>query len=160
MIKLPSLLKDAYKISPVCLSIGLSVHPSMMHFSEDLLNGYVWLYSLAIKYSGNIKGNLNSCDCSSVCHGNLNSISEHNLIKLSILHAYISINKTVIICLSDTYLDWSISSDDGNLELPGYNLVCRDNPANTKRGSVCIYYHNSLPLKLIDIQFLNECINF
>ena len=23
-----------------------------------------------------------------------------------------------------------------------------------------IYYHNSSPLKIIDIQFLNECINF
>ena len=31
---------------------------------------------------------------------------------------------------------------------------------NTKRGGVCIYYLNSLPLKVLDIQFLNECINF
>ena len=46
------------------------------------------------------------------------------------------------------------------MELPGYNLVRADNPTNTKRGGVCIYYHNSLPLKVIDIQFLNECINF
>ena len=58
------------------------------------------------------------------------------------------------------YLDSSIPSDDDNLALPGYNLVRVDNPTNTKRGSVCIYYHNSLPLKVIDIQFLNECINF
>ena len=41
-----------------------------------------------------------------------------------------------------------------------YTLVRADNPTNTKRGGVCIYYHNSLPLKVIDIQFLNECINF
>ena len=46
------------------------------------------------------------------------------------------------------------------MELPGYNLVCADNPANTKRGAVCIYYRNSLPLKVIDIQFLNEYIDF
>ena len=46
------------------------------------------------------------------------------------------------------------------MELPGYNLVRADNPTNTKRGGVCIYYHNSLPLKVIDIQFLNECIHF
>ena len=65
-----------------------------------------------------------------------------------------------IICLSEIYLDSSIPSDDENLELPGYNLVRTDNPTNTKRGGVCIYYHNSLPLKVIDIQFLNECINF
>ena len=67
---------------------------------------------------------------------------------------YIYINKFDIICLSETYLDSRISSDDGNLGLPGYN------PTDTKRGGVCIYYHNSLPLKVIDIQFLNECINF
>ena len=78
---------------------------------------------------------------------------------MSLHRGYISINKTDIICLSETYLDSSISSDNDNLELPGYNLVCADNPTNTKRGGVCIYYHNSLPLKVIDIQLLNKCIN-
>ena len=42
------------------------------------------------------------------------------------------------------------------MELP----VLAYNPTNTKRGGICIYYRNSLPLKVIDIQFLNECINF
>ena len=79
---------------------------------------------------------------------------------MSLLRAYTSINKFDIICLSETYLDSSISSDDDNLELPGYSLVCADNPTNTKRGGVCIYYHNSFPLKVIDIQFLNESVNF
>ena len=79
---------------------------------------------------------------------------------MSLLRAYISVNKIDIICLSETYLGSSIPSDDDNLELPGYNLERVDNPSNTKRGGVCIYYHNSLPLKVIDIQFLNECINF
>ena len=45
------------------------------------------------------------------------------------------------------------------MELPGYNLVRTDNPTNTKRAGFYIYYHNSLPLKIIDIQLLNECIN-
>ena len=95
-----------------------------------------------------------------ICDWNINSISAHNFIKLSLLRTYISINKIDIICLSDTYLDSRISSDDDNLELLGYNLVRADSPTNTKRGGVCIYYHNSLSLKEIDIQFLNECINF
>ena len=124
----------------------------------------MWLYSLAIKCSGDIEENPgpkpNSCEYLSICHWNLNSISAHNFIKLSLLRAYISINKIDIICLSETYLDSSISSDNDNLELPGYNLVRADNPTNTKRGGVCICYHNSLPLKVIDIQLLNECINF
>ena len=46
------------------------------------------------------------------------------------------------------------------MKLPGYKLVRADNPTNTKRAGACIYYHNSLPLKVIDIQFLNKCINF
>ena len=110
---------------------------------------YVWLYSLAFKPSGDIKENpgakANFCDCLSICHWNLNS----NIIKLSLLRAYISIKKIDLICLSETYLDSSIPSDDDNLELPGYNLVHADNPTNTKRGGVCIYYHNSLLLKVI-----------
>ena len=96
----------------------------------------------------------------SICHWNLNSISAYNFIKLTLLRAYISVNKIDITCLSQTYLDSSIPSDDDNLELPGYNLVRADNPTNTKRGGVCICYHNSLPLKVIDIQLLNECTNF
>ena len=124
---------------------------------------HMCLYSLAIKCSGDIEENPgpkpNSCEYLSIWHWNLNSISAHNFIKLFLLRAYICNNKIDIICLSQTYLDSSISSDNDKLELPGYNLVCADNPTNTKRGGVCIYYHNSLPLKVIDIQLLNECIS-
>ena len=91
----------------------------------------------------------------SICHWNLSSIPAHNFIKLSLLCAYISINNLDIICLSETYLDSSVSSNDGNLEVPGYTLVRADNPNNIKRGGVCIYYLNSPPLKVLDIYFLN-----
>ena len=33
-------------------------------------------------------------------------------------------------------------------------------PTNTKRGGVCIYYKKCLPLRVLNIIFLNECINF
>ena len=104
------------------------------------IHHHTWLYSLAIKWSGDIEKNPgpkpNSCEYLSICHWNLNSISPHNHIKLSLLRAYISINKFDIICLSETYLDSNISSDNDNLELPGYNSVHADNPTNTKRGNV------------------------
>ena len=81
---------------------------------------YVWLYSLAIKLSGDIEENpgpkANSCDCLSIFHRNLSNNCANNFIKLSLLRAYISINKNDIICFSETYLDSSIRSDDGNLE--------------------------------------------
>ena len=61
----------------------------------------VWLYSLAIKLSGNIEEKpgpkANSCDFLSICHWNLNSIYAHNFMKLSLLRAYISINKIDLI---------------------------------------------------------------
>ena len=143
-----------------------SLFYSFYFFNAVLYIHHVWLCSLDIKRSGDIEENPgpkpNSCEYLSICHWNLNSITAHNFIKLSLLRADISINKIDIICLSETYLDldFRISSDNDNLQFPGYNLVHADNPTNTQRGCVCIYYHNSLPLIVIDIQHLNECINF
>ena len=65
-----------------------------------------------------------------------------------------------IICLSETYLDSTIQSDNDNSEIRGYNLVRSDHPSNNKRGGVCTYYKASLPLRIIDICFLQECIIF
>ena len=96
----------------------------------------------------------------SVCHWNLNSISPHNYTKLFLLKAYIAIHKFDIICLSETYLDSSTTSDDDNLAISGYNLIRSDHPSNNKRGGVCIYYKNFLPLRVLGIQYLQECINF
>ena len=35
-----------------------------------------------------------------------------------------------------------------------------DHPSNKKRGGVCIYYKSYLPLRIIDIDYLNECVRF
>ena len=123
------------------------------------------MYFITIKLSGNIEENPGprsmSSDSLSICYdGNLNSIPTHNFIKLPLLHAYISVNKFDIIYLSETFLDSSISSNGDNLEVPGYTVVPTDNPNNTKGGGAWIYYLNSLSLKVLDIQFLNEFINF
>ena len=42
--------------------------------------------------------------------------------KVSLLSAYIFAHKFDIICLSETYVNSEIPSDDENLELAGYNL--------------------------------------
>ena len=128
-----------------------SLFKSLYFITVALYIYYVWVYFITIKLSGDIEENpgLQSTPCNSlpICHWNLNSIPAHNFIKLSLLRAYTSVNKFYIICLSETYLDSSILSNDGNLEVPGYTLVRADNPNNTKRGGVCFYYLNSLPLK-------------
>ena len=137
-----------------------SLFKSLYFITAALYIHHAWVHFITIKLSGDIEENQGpqskSCNSLFICHWNLNSIPAHNFIKLSLLRAYISINKSDVICLSKTYSDSSISSNDSNLEVTGYTLVCADNPNNTKRGVVCIYYLNSLPLKLLDIQFLNK----
>ena len=97
------------------------------------------------------------CQDFSICHWNLNSIASHSFIKVSLLKAYMTIYNYDFICLSETYLDSSIPSDDNNLEIPGYDLIRADHPSNSKREGVCVFYRNSLPLKILDIFYLQEC---
>ena len=95
-----------------------------------------------------------------MCHWNPNSITSHSYAKVSLLKACVTAHKMDIICLSETFLDSSIQSDNDNLEISEYNLVRSDYSSNNKRGGVCIYYKALLPLRVIDICFLRECITF
>ena len=90
-----------------------------------------------------------------ICHWNLNSIDALNFEKLVPLKAYNSVHTFDIICLSETYLDSNILPDDSNLKIPGDNLVRSDHLSNQKRGGVCIYFKSYLPLRIIDINYLN-----
>ena len=64
-----------------------------------------------------------------------------------------------IILISQTYLDTS-TPDDSNLEISGYPLVRSVHPSNNKRGGVCIYYKSFLPLRILNVQYLQESICF
>ena len=81
-------------------------------------------------------------------------------IKLSLLRTYLSTHRFYVICISETYLDSDTSHEDANLEIVGYTLIRADHPSNTKRGGACLYYRNSLAFRLLNIQYLEECINF
>ena len=123
-----------------------------------------WVYSILISLSGDVQLNpstKNKFDVNfSICHWNLNSIAAHNYAKVFLLKAYIAVYKFDIICISETYLDTSITSDDGNLEILGYKLIRSDHPSNIKRGGVGIYYKSALPLRVLDIYYLQESICF
>ena len=80
--------------------------------------------------------------------------------KISLLSAYIFLHKFDIICLSETYLDSGILPQDLNIEMQAYTLIREDHPSNVKRGRVCVYYKNHLPLKLLNINYLEEYITF
>ena len=145
-------------------SINSFVSKGLYVYMLVMFMRYIWVYSITIKMSGDIEMNPgpkpSSCNKFSICHWNLNSISAHNFIKLSLLRAYISVHNFDILCLSETYLDSTISSNDSNLIIPNYELYRADHPSNVKRGGICIYYKNLLPLKVTNIQYLQEYINF
>ena len=92
----------------------------------------------------------------SIGHWNLNSLAAHNFTKVALLKAYSSVQRFDIFCISETYLNSSITEDDDNLQIPGYDLIRSDHPSNSKRGGVAIYYKNFLPLKLIDVNYFSE----
>ena len=60
--------------------------------------------------------------------------------------------------MSETYLDSSITSDHVCLDLEGYQLVRADHPNNVKRGGICIYYRESLPVRVINLPYLQEAL--
>ena len=56
--------------------------------------------------------NKNPCYNFSICHWNLNSITAHNFAKVHLLQAYNAIYDFDMICLSESYLDSTVSSDN------------------------------------------------
>ena len=65
-----------------------------------------------------------------------------------------------MICLSETYLNHDTLSESHNLKIPGYELIRADHPSNRKRGGICIYHIDFLPIKVNNISCLKEWLNF
>ena len=118
---------------------------------------FFWLYIKKTILSGDVE--TNPGPQSKRCHWNLNGIATHSFIKVSLLEAYITIYNYDVIFLSEIRLDSSIPPDDNNLEIPGCDLIRADHSSNSKRRGVCVYYRNSLPLKVLFFN-LQECIAF
>ena len=95
----------------------------------------------------------------SFCHWNLNGLAAHNFSKVSLLQA-ISVSKNYdLICLSETFLYPSIDSSDERITIEGYTFSRTDHPSNEKRGGICIYYKEHLPvIKIDDLCNLNGCL--
>ena len=89
---------------------------------------------------------------------NLNSIAAHNFSKLSLLEAYNVQHKFDMICLSETFLDSSIPTNDERLNMKGYKLIRADNLSDSKKGGKGIYYKELLAIRPVEVKNLNECI--
>ena len=53
-----------------------------------------------------------------------------------------------IICLTETFLNSSIQSDDDRITIGEYNLIKSDHPSDSKKSGSCIYYKEQVPLIL------------
>ena len=86
---------------------------------------FIWIHALPIRQSGDIETNPgpkpNPCHSFSICHWNLNSLTAHNYLKVSLLRACVAVMKFDVVYLSESYFDSSNLSDDDNFNLPGYN---------------------------------------
>ena len=128
----------------------------MFHWKAFFILSLLFICSLLLLH-GDIESNPGPRNSKnhlpSFCHWNLNSLPAHNFSKMLLLKAYNAIYKYDFICLSETFLDSSIPSDHVSLELEGYKLVRADHPNNVKRGGVCIYYKESIPVRVINLLY-------
>ena len=111
---------------------------------------------------GDIKSNLGlrpNFGQSSICYRILNSIAVHNFSSISLLKAYNAIHTYDIICLSEPYLNHDTLSENDNFGISGYELISVDYPSSQKRGGICIYPKDFLPMKVNNISSLKECLN-
>ena len=53
------------------------------------------------------------------CHWNLNGLAAHDFIKVTLVEAFITSNNFDLICLSETFLDSTIRSDDVYIQKRG-----------------------------------------
>ena len=103
---------------------------------------HIWLSLTIIRLSGDIEENpgpkCNSNQSFSICHWNLNSITAHNYLKISLLRAYISLHNFDVVCISEIYLDFTTALDNENLAITRYNLL-RPIMQLIVRGTVFVY---------------------
>ena len=94
----------------------------------------------------------------SLCHWNLNSIAAQDFAKFSAIKAVNTTKNFDFICLSESYLDSAISSVNKNLCLDACKLIRANRPKNIKQGVVCIYCRETLPVKIIQLNYLPESL--
>ena len=51
-----------------------------------------------------------------------------------------AVHHSHVLCLSETYLNSNTSSENGNLNIPGYNLVRADHPSKNKSDGACVCF--------------------
>ena len=119
---------------------------------------------MLISLSGEIELNPgpkpSSFKCFSICQRNLENIKSHDILKVKLLTVYNVMLKFDFICISESCITSDTSPGDDNLNKTGYNMSLADQPSGNQRGGVFIYYKEPLPIKMLNINCLQECICF
>ena len=76
------------------------------------------------------------------CHWNLNGAAAHEFIKVSLSEGYITERNFDIICLSETFLNSSLDSEDDRLKIEEYNLIRSDHPIGSKKEAFVFTIRN------------------
>ena len=150
-----------FKLSQlICNQLPFSYYLNIIKTIIVVLSGY-FLHLLLLQH-GDIESNPgprnNQIKNLSCCHWNVNSLLPQNFSKVSQIEAYNSLYNHDFICISETYFDSSVLDGDRSFELNGYNLIRADHPSNAKRGGVCIYYKESLGVRVVKLSNLSQCI--
>ena len=124
---------------------------------------FVLLFALLFLCQGDIElnqGPKNSGNCQPLkfCHWNLNGILPENYFKLYILKSFNALHSYDFIYLSETRLSHSVSSTLDSLNIDGCNIVRFDQPSVSKRGGVCCYFKESLPIRKLKTTAMTECL--
>ena len=124
---------------------------------------FVLFFALLLFCHGDIESNPgpkmpSNCQPLKFCHWNLNRILSENCFKVSLLKSFNALHNYDFICLSETFLSPSVSSTLDSLNIDGDNIVRSDHPSGSKRGGVCCYFKESLPIRILKITPMTECL--
>ena len=93
------------------------------------------------------------------CHWNLNGIIARDRIKIPLIEAYNSIFHYDIIALSETIINNSVPDEDIFIEGFSKEIFRSDHPSGDKKGGVCIYFKENLPIKRRkDLESMQETV--
>ena len=115
-----------------------------------------WSVLRTILLSGDVETNPGP-DTLDFCTWNLNSITAHDFLRVSLIEAYNSVYNYDLIGIVETHLDSTVDKD--RLAPDGYTFIKDNHPQNVKSGGVGLYIKDSLPSKnRSDLVTLPECI--
>ena len=160
--------ETSFLVSLHCLSgkpsLNYSVSrrfPLLTYIRSLICTSCIWNKILLIQ-SGDVELNPGPKKSTSLSffHWNLNGIAAHaKIAKISLILSHALFYNINIIFLSETFLDSSIETNNLKLNIPGYALLQSDHPSNIKRGGVCMFYKDYLPvIRRDDLCALTECI--